>query len=415
MTQTPASRRFGFLDEPRVKTLFAVLDHGGESARVVGGAVRNALIGLPVVDVDFCTTSPPEMVMARAAAARLKCVPTGIEHGTVMVVVEGAGFEVTTLREDIETDGRRAKVRFGRDYEQDALRRDFTMNALAVEASGRLHDYCDGLADLRARRLRFIGKPELRIAEDYLRILRFFRFHAAFGDGEPDAAGLAACIAGRAGLAGLSRERVRTEILKLLAARRGPDAAASMAEAGLLGPLLGGAPYVARLRALATIEAEHKLAADALLRLAGVAVMTAGDAARVAAGLRLSNAEATRLETMAEGLAPMRAGAAPPAYGVLREALFQHGRQASRDALLLTQAGAGVAPGDAGFASAWRFLRDTPEPRLPFGGADVVARGVASGKAVGDILKRLQASWIRAGFPTDPATLARLLDGAMHE
>src|SRR4029077_2464537 len=199
--------------------LLDVLDAGGEEARVVGGAVRNALLGIPIGEIDIATTAVPDEVVRRAKNAGFKPVPTGIEHGTVTVVIGGRPFEVTTLREDVETFGRHANVRFGRDWKKDAERRDFSMNALSAGADGHVHDYVGGLADLKARRVRFIGEASKRIAEDYLRILRFFRFHAAYGHGLPDAAGLAACIAARAGLGQLSRERVRMELLKLLLAR----------------------------------------------------------------------------------------------------------------------------------------------------------------------------------------------------
>ena len=403
-----------FLSDLRVLALLALFNRDGEAARVVGGAVRNALLGLPVGDIDICTTATPDIVIARAAAARYKTAPTGIVHGTVTVIIDGTPFEVTSLREDIDTDGRRATVRFGRDFAADARRRDFTINALSTDASGAVHDYCGGLADIAARRVRFIGDADRRIAEDYLRILRFFRFHAAYGEGPLDRAGLEACIAGRGGLAQLSHERVRAELLKLMAAQGGPAAAKAMSDAGLFNLLLGGAPYAARLSRLASMEAARGHGADPLLRLAALAVMTREDAARLTALLRLSNAEASRLAALAEALPDFHSASAPPGYGRLRELLFMHGRQGAQDALALAQAASGAAADDAAYTSAWRFLRDTPEPRLPFGGAEILARGVPGGKAVGDVLKRLQAAWIRAGFPNDPAALARLLDAAMH-
>src|ERR1700735_5152690 len=206
------------LDAPWLRSgpaarVLKVLDGNGEEARVVGGAVRNALLKIPIGDIDIATTALPTEVVRRARAAGIKTVPTGIEHGTVTLVVDAQAFEVTTLREDTETFGRRAKVAFGRDWVRDAERRDFTINGLSVDVDGLVHDYVGGLEDIAARRVRFIGEPDKRIAEDYLRILRFFRIHAAYGAGEPDRAGYLACIAGRAGLAGLSAESLRLEIL----------------------------------------------------------------------------------------------------------------------------------------------------------------------------------------------------------
>src|ERR1700710_325610 len=210
-----------------------LLDANGEEARVVGGAVRNALLHLPTGDIDIATTAVPTEVVRRAKAAGIKSVPTGIEHGTVTLVVDAHPFEVTTLREDTETFGRKAKVAFGRDWVRDAERRDFTINRLSVDADGLVHDHVGGLADIEARRVRFIGDASQRIAEDYLRILRFFRMHAAYGAGAPDRAGYLACIAARAGLATLSAERVRMEMLKLLIADGAAEAVTAMADGGL--------------------------------------------------------------------------------------------------------------------------------------------------------------------------------------
>src|ERR1700712_5872057 len=211
-----------------------LLNGDGEEARVVGGAVRNALLNIPIGDIDIATTALPDEVIRRARAAGIKSVPTGIQHGTVTLVVESQPFEVTTLREDIETFGRKAKVAFGRDWVRDAQRRDFTINGLSVDATGLVHDHVGGLKDIEARRVRFIGDAGQRIAEDYLRILRFFRMHAAYGAGAPDRAGYLACIAARAGLASLSAERVRMEMLKLLVAGGAEAAVTAMADAGLL-------------------------------------------------------------------------------------------------------------------------------------------------------------------------------------
>ena len=190
-----------FLAQPALSRLLSALDGGGEETRVVGGAVRNLLLGEPASDIDLATTALPQETMRRGKAAGFKAVPTGIEHGTVTLVADGTSFEVTTLRRDVETDGRRAKVVFGRDFVADALRRDFTINALGLGRDGTVHDYCGGLDDLAQRRVRFIGDATARIREDYLRILRFFRFHARYGVGAPDAEGLSACIAGRKGSA----------------------------------------------------------------------------------------------------------------------------------------------------------------------------------------------------------------------
>src|SRR5258706_6052079 len=234
-----------------------LLSGNGEEARVVGGAVRNALLKIPTGDIDIATTALPAEVIRRAKAVGIKSVPTGIEHGTVTLVVDAQPFEVTTLREDTETFGRKAKVVFGRDWVRDAERRDFTINGLSVDVAGVVHDHVGGLDDIQARRVRFIGDAGQRIAEDYLRILRFFRIHAAYGAGEPDREGYLACIRARAGLATLSAERVRMEMLKLVVAEGAVLAVAAMADGGLLLPIFGSVAYTGPFAAM--ISAEHRL------------------------------------------------------------------------------------------------------------------------------------------------------------
>src|SRR5258705_7621188 len=231
-----------------------LLNGQAEEARVVGGAVRNALLKIPTGDIDIATTAVPDEVIRRAKAAGIKSVPTGIEHGTVTLVVDAQPFEVTTLREDTETFGRKAKVAFGRDWVRDAERRDFTINGLSVDAGGVVHDHVGGLDDVLAKRVRFIGDPSQRIAEDYLRIPRFFRIHAAYGAGEPDRAGYLACIAARAGLTPLSAERVRMEMLKLMVAEGAPGAVAAMADGGLLLPIFGGVALIGPVSALQSAD-----------------------------------------------------------------------------------------------------------------------------------------------------------------
>jgi poly(A) polymerase len=391
-----------------------LLNPEGEETRLVGGAVRDLALGEPPGDFDLTTTMRPEAVMARARAAGLQVIPTGLAHGTVTVMSDGAPIEVTTLREDLSTDGRHAEVAFGRDFRIDALRRDFTINALSIDLDGVVHDYAGGLEDLEARRVRFIGDPRKRIREDFLRILRFFRFSARFGQGELDAEGLAAAIAERDGLAILSRERIRSELLKLLAAPRAAEVVAAAAAAGLLAGPLGAPANSARLAGLIALEAARGEPPDPLLRLAALALRDPADAERLRGRLRLSNGEHARLETIAAALSPAGDATAPPSLGDLRAWLFERGRQGARDAITMAHVESGARADDAGFARAYRFVSDTPVPRLPFSGADIVARGVGPGQRVGAVLKHLQALWIRAGFPKEPEILARLLDEALN-
>jgi len=399
----PAKALLERKDLIRVLTL---LDCDGEEARLVGGALRNALLHRPVEEFDIATTATPETVIARAEAAKLKSVPTGLSHGTVMLIVEGRPFEVTSLREDIETDGRHAKVRFSRDFEADAKRRDFTMNALSMTRGAMVFDYVGGLADIEARKLRFIGDPAARIREDYLRILRFFRFAAAYAEGPLDQDAVLACLRARDGLARLSRERVRNEILKLLAAPRAGEVTREFCETGLLGPLLASAPNPLRLINLLRFTSEETR--DPLLGLAALCVNLPEDALRLRERLRLSNPETERLVEAAAAFMTLHGLEKPPPAPASLRLIFRYGRQAACDALALAAAetDADVAP----WREALAYARAAKQPRLPFSGADLLARGVAEGKAIGDALNDLQARWIEAGFPEDPRRLAELLE-----
>jgi poly(A) polymerase len=404
---TDFAANFSWLTEKPLADLLAVLDRDGEEARVVGGAVRNALIGLPHGDIDVATTAAPAEVTRRAEAAGFKAVPTGFDHGTVTVVIDGHPFEVTTLREDVETFGRHATVKFGRDWKRDAERRDFTMNALSLSADGKVHDYVGGLADLKARRVRFIGDAATRIAEDYLRILRFFRFHAYYGEGHPDADGLHAAIVARAGLAQLSRERVRMELMKLMLAPRAVAALAAMAEAGLLGPVLGGVPHLASFANMVKVEAAAGLTGDATRRLGALAVWIAEDAERLWQRLRLSNAEHERLAAL-DGWWRLTHETSEAAA---RELVYRIGVEAFTDRVLL----AWSRSQDSAHDAAWRELALLPlrwtAPVFPLRAADFIARGVEKGPALGAALSAAEEAWIRAGFPMDGIELRRVIDG----
>ncbi|MGX4773450.1 CCA tRNA nucleotidyltransferase [Bradyrhizobium guangdongense] len=385
-----------------------LLNADGEEARVVGGTVRNALLGLPPGDLDIATTALPDEVVRRAKAAGIKSVPTGIDHGTVTLVIDGAPYEVTTLREDTETFGRKAKVAFGRDWVKDAERRDFTMNGLSVDASGVVYDYVGGIADARARRVRFIGDPDQRIAEDYLRILRFFRIHAAFGAGEPDRDGYLACIRGRGGLAALSAERVRMEMLKLLVASGASAAALAMTDAGLLQALIGGVAYTAPLSAMIAIERALDLPASPTRRLAALTVAVTEDAKRVATRLRLSNAETKALDSM--GHRWWRFAAMDEARA--RRLLYRLGPERYHDRVLLAWA---RSVNDAN-SSRWRALAELPQrwiaPKFPLKAADFIARGLAEGPVLGHVLTLAEDAWLAADFPLEEAALAAIADQA---
>jgi poly(A) polymerase len=389
-----------------VARLLAALDRDGEEARIVGGAVRNALLDMTVHEIDVATTAVPDEVLRRVAAAGWKAVPTGLEHGTITVLIDGKPFEVTTLRRDVETYGRRAKVVFGRDWVADAERRDFTINALSLSQDGTVHDYVGGLADLAARRVRFIGDPAQRIAEDTLRILRFFRFHAWYGAGAPDAEALDACIRGRAGIETLSRERVRTELLKLLLAPRATPTLAIMAETGLLGSVLGGVALLASFENMVKIEAAMRLEADAMRRLGALGVAIMEDGERLSQTLRLSNAETERLIAL-DGWWRVTPAAGEKSARAL---LYQVGPQHFSDRVLVawSRSGAGVAD------FAWRGLACLPEtwtaPAFALKAGDFIRRGVAAGPALGAALRAAEEAWIAADFPTDHAAVELIAD-----
>jgi poly(A) polymerase len=393
---------FPWLYEAPLADLLQCLDQGGEEARVVGGAVRNALLGEPVSEWDVATTALPDEVARRARANGWKIVPTGLEHGTVTVIASGHPFEVTTLRQDVETDGRHAVVRFGRDFEADAFRRDFTINALSVGRDGQLHDYAGGLADLRTRRVRFIGDPDQRIAEDYLRILRLFRFHARYGEGPIDPSSLGAAIRSRQGLARLSRERIRAELLKLLAAPRAPAVVAEIDGAGFLLEVLGGVARPATLARLVEIEADHGLRCEPMRRLGALGLFVREDAARIAERLRLSRAESKRLKAMAIAGEGLRA---PPTPRRTRAALYTLGREGFFDAALLGWA----RSGDPAWSAALDIAQSWPIPVRPFSGRQLEAIGLSSGPHLGRVLGLAEQRWVEADFPDSETALEEIL------
>ena len=393
------------LARPEVRAVLAGLDAAGEETRLVGGCVRDALLGVDAADIDLATTLLPNAVIDRARAAGLKAVPTGIEHGTVTLVVAGRPVEATTLREDVETDGRHAVVRFGRDFARDAERRDFTVNALSLGADGTLHDTTGGRTDLAEAHVRFIGDPATRIREDALRILRFFRFHARFGEGPPDVPALAACIAARAALASLSRERVRMEFLKLLAASGAPGAVAVLEETGLLDRITGGVAERGRLaRAIAA-------GAGTIQRLAALSVTTRADAERLAEGLRLSKVEHAALDGYARALAALKTPAAID-LPALRALAAEHGL-ASLQAAMDATAGEPRPMIGPDAALAWGDLKDGPAPVLPVTGAALVARGIPAGPRVGVALAALRRRWLESGCPVGPDAAEALIAFAL--
>jgi len=393
----PSLKDAEWLKRPQVARVFSALSKEGVTTRAVGGAVRNTLLRLPVTEIDLATTALPDRVMALARAAGLKAVPTGIEHGTVTVIVDGMPFEVTTLRRDVETYGRHATVAFTEDWEKDARRRDFTLNALYADRDGTVLDPIGGFGDLVEGRVRFIGDAEERIKEDYLRILRFFRFNAHYGKGSLDPDGLSACVKLRAGLGRLSAERVAGELRRILVAPQAVRAIEALFDYGLLTELLAGVPRMTRFARLAAAEEALGLAPDAALRLAALAVFVEEDAARLAQRFRLSNADQAVLLLSAcdhdTGELPEEAAA--------RRALYQLGPCKFEAHVLLASADEGISPDDQRWRRALLLADRWQAPEFPLRGPDITALGDVKGPQIGDMLRRLEAEWIASDFRLD--------------
>jgi len=401
------------LERPALRRLLKVFNDDVEETRIVGGAVRNALLGRPVTEVDCTTTMLPEAIVERAKAAGFKAVPTGIEHGTITVIVAGEPYEITTLREDVETDGRHAVVHFGRDFVLDAMRRDFTINALSLGLDGRLYDYTDGVADLAARRVRFIGDARTRIREDYLRIMRFFRFHAEYAQTDPDPEGLAASGAERQGLAILSKERIRHELLRLLVARRAEDTIRILADHGFLTWLLGGAAEFGRLSRVAAYDTEDPVP---VWRLAALAVMVEEDAERLRELLRLSNDEHKKLVAYADLLGRLKTWALPLDAAAVRRLAADH--QVETLAIVLAATTGEPFPivhADAREALD-RFRSGTePVPVFPLRGADLVEGGIPKGPRIGELLAQARQAWLAEGCRTDEVYAQDLLRRVLEQ
>jgi poly(A) polymerase len=372
---------------------------GADCARYVGGCVRNTLLGKPVGDIDIATRLTPDEVTAALKAAKLKAVPTGVEHGTVTAISAGKPFEITTLRRDVATDGRRAVVAFTDDWGEDARRRDFTLNALYAHRDGTLFDPTGhGAADCRAGRIVFVGEAEERVAEDYLRILRFFRFFAWYGSGPADAAALAACESLKGGITTLSAERVSKELLKLLAADDPREAVGLMARSGVAGEVLPAPIDLARFEGLVVIEDETLFETDPVLRLAALLPDDQVGAVQFAERLRLSNAERDRI---AAALAPTPELKSWMSPREIRRALYHLGPQAFRDRAKLAWARADRTA----TTPQWRGMIALGEgwtaPAFPLSGEDVIAAGVPKGPMVGQVLREVEAWWIDHDFIDD--------------
>ena len=404
MSAVSLAGRADWLAKDDLQRLLAALSQGDEEARLAGGAVRNALLGEAVSDIDIATTTLPEETERRAQAAGFRTVPTGKEHGTITVIAGGEAYEVTTLRADVATDGRHASVAFGKDWKADAERRDFTINALYATAAGEVIDLVGGLADLETRTLRFIGDAEARIREDYLRILRFFRFFAWYGDGRPDPEGLRACARLKDGMVRLSAERVWAELKKLLAAPDPSRALLWMRQTGVLSLVLPESEKwgIDAVHALVAAGRDLGWQPDPLLRLEAIVPADPARMAALASRLKLSKAEAARLAAwaMTGPIAPSTGEAA------LAKIAYRGDRQAVDDRLRLGLAAARAKAGEdsgalaeaGGYLRLLRFLEGWEKPVFPVKGSDLAALGMASGPRMGETLSKLETEWVESGF-----------------
>ena len=403
-----------WFSDPALGRIFALLNEGEEEVRVVGGAVRNALMGVPVTDTDLATTWTPDKVIERAEAAGLRAVPTGIDHGTVTLVIDGRGFEVTTLRHDAETDGRRAKVNFGRDWQTDAERRDFTINALYADSGGNVIDLVGGLADIASGTVRFIGDADQRIAEDYLRVLRYFRFYARYGAGRPDAAALKACARARDKLGKLSAERVWKELKSLLGARDPGRALLWMRQSGVLSAILPETEKwgIDSIGGLIATETVLDWDPDPMLRLMAMVPPDAERMRALSGRLKMSRAEADRLAAWAQ--AP--AIEASLAMTALDRLLYRHGAGPLADRIRLSLVSArGRAETDpaalteaAGHSRHLARALGWEAPVFPVTGTDLVASGMTPGPRMGERLSALEQRWVESNFTLDKQALLAL-------
>ncbi len=397
-----------WVQDPALQTLLALLSVGAEEARVAGGAVRNALMDEPIADIDVATTREPQDVVALLMGEGHRAIGTGIDHGTVTAIIDGKAFEVTTLRQDVETDGRHAVVRYGRDWIADAERRDFTMNALYMDADGTIFDPLGGREDVASRTVRFIGEPSDRIREDYLRILRFFRFFAWYGTFRPDADGLRACTHLKEGLDDLSVERIWMELSKLLAAPDPTRAILWMRQTGVLTRILPESEKwgIDFIPGLIKTERKENWSADPLLRLMAMVPPDAERMLSLSNRLKLPNTVRDRLINWAE--TPM------PDADLKRKAwmrfLYFQDRKAVADRLKLAIAAAGDAKLRSRFVKRLRWTQKTDLPRFPVAGADLIAAGLEPGPAFSEQLKGMEKRWVASDFELGKDELLAAMD-----
>ena len=409
MINPPAIYTLICAHSPQSAKLIELLNIKGHETRIIGGAIRNALLHQPITDIDMATTLLPDAVIKLAQKSGLKTIPTGLAHGTVTIILDKIPFEVTTLRQDIETNGRHAKVSFTRSFETDALRRDFTVNALSMDQAGKIYDYTNGLNDLEKQSIRFIGDPVQRIQEDYLRILRFFRFSATHGNGKLDTPALDACLSERQGIAALSLERIGHEMRKWLTAKYAFETIETISSTDLIDLILGVTVNYSAFQALKNAEKNIKSEPSFIRSLAALSLPHHNAAKKLQSSLKLSNRDYDALQAIHSNIQKYTINDETSELQ-FKQIIYKTGAPAFSDWLLLS---ASERPELIKMGIA--LAQNWPIPKNPFSGEYFIKRGLIAGPQLGNILKQAEKAWIEHGFTTNPDVLDRIGKDVIHK
>ncbi len=395
-----------WLQSENVQKIFSILEESGAETRVIGGAVRNSILGLEVKEIDFATTATPDEVIALFKAKKVRTIPTGVEYGTVTVVLDSENYEITTLREDIKTDGRHAVVKFGKNWSKDAERRDFTMNALYLDRYGKLFDYTGGYQDCLDKKIEFIGSAEQRIKEDYLRILRYFRFMATFGFVEFDKETMSAILKNKNGLNQLSPERISMEMKKILVGSFAAEIIEKMVEIGLFQILTGGDVRLPQFQKLMQLSKSLKFEINPTVMIYTLVISDSEDIDRVVEKMNFLNSERKRMHSIYEftkvsilNLADLE----------LTKLLYKYGRQTSFEGVLIQFINGQLPVQESKLNLILRKLSEIEIPEFEISGKDLIAMGVKPGKQMGELLKRGESAWINSGFKLSKNELLQLI------
>ena len=395
-----------WLQSESVQKIFSILEESGAETRVVGGAIRNSILGLEIKEIDFATTATPDEVIALFTAKKIRTIPTGVEYGTVTVVLDSENYEITTLREDIKTDGRHAVVKFGKNWSKDAKRRDFTMNALYLDRYGKLFDYTGGYHDCLDKKIEFIGSAEQRIKEDYLRILRYFRFMATFGFVEFDKATMSAILKNKNGLNQLSPERISMEMKKILVGSFAAEIIEKMVETGLFQILTGGDVRLPQFQKLMQLSKSLEFEINPTVMIYTLVISDSEDIDRVVEKMHFLNSERKRMHSIYEF---SKVSILDLADLELTKLLYKYGRQTSFDGVLIQFINGQLPEQKSKLNLILRKLSELEIPEFEISGKDLITMGVKPGKQMGELLKRGESAWINSGFKLSKNELLQLI------